>query len=379
LKYNSPRIKILNKKSILKVIHENHPISRSDISEVTGLTPSSVTRLTKELIDEGYIREIGTMGKNSPGRRRRILLDLRKNAFLSLVFDIGVNITTYGVGFFDGEVEPRGTFNTPREPVEFFNIVKEIYERISGEYRISRISLSVPGMVDMEEKKILLAPNLEWENVSIKELLKVDVPVLADNEANLSMLAEKYHSEDLRNVKEAVFIIIREGVGAGLMIDGKIFRGPSFTAGEAGHMTVNMYSDRQCHCSNWGCWELVSSINWAIEQYGKELPGKNAIEKFQALKQRNDAKRILMKFAENIAVGIVNLVNILNPELVILGGEVVDLGDSFLDIVKDFVHQRALKAAVKDLKIRTTEFRNISSNLVGAAVLAVEDIIEEVK
>jgi predicted NBD/HSP70 family sugar kinase len=378
LKYNSPRIKILNKKSILKVIHENHPISRSDISEVTGLTPSSVTRLTKELIDEGYIREIGTMGKNSPGRRR-ILLDLRKNAFLSLVFDIGVNITTYGVGFFDGEVEPRGTFNTPREPVEFFNIVKEIYERISGEYRISRISLSVPGMVDMEEKKILLAPNLEWENVSIKELLKVDVPVLADNEANLSMLAEKYHSEDLRNVKEAVFIIIREGVGAGLMIDGKIFRGPSFTAGEAGHMTVNMYSDRQCHCSNWGCWELVSSINWAIEQYGKELPGKNAIEKFQALKQRNDAKRILMKFAENIAVGIVNLVNILNPELVILGGEVVDLGDSFLDIVKDFVHQRALKAAVKDLKIRTTEFRNISSNLVGAAVLAVEDIIEEVK
>ncbi|AAD35204.1 ROK family transcriptional regulator [Thermotoga maritima MSB8] len=378
MKYNSPRIKILNKKSILKVIHENHPISRSDISEVTGLTPSSVTRLTKELIDEGYIREIGTMGKNSPGRRR-ILLDLRKNAFLSLVFDIGVNITTYGIGFFDGEVEPRGTFNTPKEPVEFFNIVKEIYERISGEYRISRISLSVPGMVDMEEKKILLAPNLEWENVNIKELLKVDVPVLADNEANLSMLAEKYHSEDLRNVKEAVFIIIREGVGTGLMIDGKIFRGPSFTAGEAGHMTVNMYSDRQCHCSNWGCWELVSSINWTIEQYGKELPGKNAIEKFQALKQRNDAKRILMKFAENIAVGIVNLVNILNPELVILGGEVVDLGENFLDIIKDFVHQRALKAAVKDLKIRTTEFRNISSNLVGAAVLAVEDIIEEVK
>lgn len=66
MKYNSPRIKILNKKSILKVIHENHPISRSDISEVTGLTPSSVTRLTKELIDEGYIREIGTMGKILP-------------------------------------------------------------------------------------------------------------------------------------------------------------------------------------------------------------------------------------------------------------------------------------------------------------------------
>ncbi|MCD6551350.1 ROK family transcriptional regulator [Thermotoga sp.] len=378
MKYNSPRIKILNKKNILKVIHENHPLSRSDISEITGLTPSSVTRLTKELIDEGYIREIGTMGKSTPGRRR-VLLDLKKGAFLSLVFDIGVNITTYGIGFFDGEVELRGTFDTPKEPEEFFKMVKEIYERVSRERRISRISLSIPGMVDMEEKKILLAPNLEWENVSIEKLLEVDVPVLADNEANLSMLAEKYHSEDLRNVEEAVFIIIREGVGTGLMIDGKIFRGPSFTAGEAGHMTVNMYSDRQCHCSNWGCWELVSSINWAIDQYGRELEGRNAIEKFQALKQKNDARRVLTRFAENIAVGIVNLVNILNPELVILGGEVVDLGESFLSIIKDYVHQRALKSAVKRLRIRPTIFRNISPNLVGAAVLAVEDIIEEVQ
>ncbi|PLV57610.1 ROK family transcriptional regulator [Thermotoga sp. SG1] len=378
MKYNSPRIKILNKKTILKVVHENHPLSRSDISEITGLTPSSVTRLTKELIDEGYIREIGTMGKNSPGRRR-VLLDLKKEAFLSLVFDIGVNITTYGIGFFDGEVELRGTFNTPKNPEEFFKTAREIYERISREHSITRISFSVPGMVDLEEKKILLAPNLGWENVNIEDLLEVDVPVLADNEANLSMLAEKYHSEDLRNVEEAVFIIIREGVGTGLMVDGKIFRGPSFTAGEAGHMTVNMYSDRQCHCSNWGCWELVSSINWAIEQYGKELEGKNSIEKFQALKQKNDAKRVLMRFAENIAVGIVNLVNILNPELVILGGEVVDLGDSFFSIIEDFVRQRALKAAVRNLKIRPTAFRNISSNLVGAAVLAVEDIIEKVK
>ncbi|PLV58783.1 ROK family transcriptional regulator [Thermotoga sp. KOL6] len=378
MKYNSPRIKILNKKSILKVIHENHPISRSDISEITGLTPSSVTRLTKELIDEGYIKETGTIGKNTPGRRR-VLLDLKKEAFLSLVFDVGVNITTYGIGFFDGEVEPRGTFNTPRNPEDFFKTIREIYERISRSQKITRISLSVPGMVDMNESRILLAPNLGWENVDIRDFLDVDVPVLADNEANLSMLAEKYHSEDLRDIKEAVFIIVREGVGTGLMIDGKIHRGPSFTAGEAGHMTVNMYSDRQCHCSNWGCWELVSSINWAISQYGKELQGKNAIEKFRTLKQKNDARRILTKLAENIAVGIVNLVNILNPEIVILGGEIADLGESFFSTIEDYVHQRALKAAVSKLKIRPTVFRNISSNLVGAAVLAVEDIIEEVK
>lgn len=362
----------------MKVIHEEHPISRADISTTTGLTPSSVTRLTKELLDEGYIKEIGTIGKSTPGRRR-VLLDLRKEAFLSLVFDVGVNITTYGIGYFDGEVEMRGNFYTPKDPVEFFMKIKEIYLRTRDELNVARISLSIPGMVDMRENKILLAPNLGWEDVSIPELLDVDVPVLADNEANLSMLAEKYHSEDMKNVQEAVFIIIREGVGTGLLIDGKIYRGPSFTAGEAGHMTVNLYSDRFCHCSNKGCWELFSSINWAIEQYGDGLEGKNAIEKFQALKLRGNARRVMERFAENIAVGIVNLVNILNPEIVILGGEVQDLGESFYKVIEEEVKKRALKAATKKLKIRPTIFRTISSNLVGAAVLAIEDIIENVR
>ncbi|MEJ5229834.1 MAG: ROK family transcriptional regulator, partial [Pseudothermotoga sp.] len=210
MKYNSPRIKVLNKQNILKLIHNNHPISRAEISEITDLTPSSVTRLTKELIDEGYIKEKGTIGKNSPGRRRT-LLDLNKSACISLVFDLGVNVTTFGLGFFDGTVDLGGSFETPKQPEDFFAKVEEIYLRLKKEYSITRISLSVPGMVDMTKNKIFLAPNLHWQDVSVGDLLNVDVPVLADNEANLSMMAEKYHSADLKEIKEAVFIVIREG------------------------------------------------------------------------------------------------------------------------------------------------------------------------
>lgn len=243
MKYNSPRIKVLNKQNILKLIHDNHPISRAEISEITDLTPSSVTRLTKELIDEGYVKERGTIGKNSPGRRRT-LLDLNKDASISLVFDLGVNVTTFGLGYFNGKVSLSGSFETPRRPEDFFAKVEEIYLRLKKEYRITRISLSIPGMVNMLENRILLAPNLCWQDVLINDLLDVDVPVLADNEANLSMMAEKYHSKDLKEVKEAVFIVIREGVGTGVLLDGKIYRGSSFTAGEAGHMTVDIHSDK---------------------------------------------------------------------------------------------------------------------------------------
>ncbi|MCS7175026.1 ROK family transcriptional regulator [Pseudothermotoga sp.] len=377
MKYNSPWIKVLNKRNILKVIHENRPISRSEISSITGLTASSVTRITKELIDEGYVREIGTVGKNSPGRRR-ILLDVRNDAFLSLVFDVGVNVTTYGLGYFDGTVVLGGSFETPKDPAKFFAKVREIFDKYSVDKNINRVSFSIPGMVNMEENRILMAPNLRWQDVSIPALFEVDVPILADNEANLSMMAEKYHSEDLKEVREAVFIVVREGVGTGVLLDGKVYRGPSYTAGEAGHMTIDIHSDRHCHCSNTGCWELYSSINWAIEHYEGQLEGKNAIEKFSALKKKSDSRRVFERLAENIAVGIVNIVNILNPKLVILGGEVQDLGEYFYKIVEEEVKKRALRDAVKDLRIRPSVFGTISSNLVGAAVLAVEDIIEKV-
>jgi len=378
LKYNSPRIKVLNKQNILKLIHDNHPISRAEISEITDLTPSSVTRLTKELIDEGYVKERGTIGKNSPGRRRT-LLDLNKDASISLVFDLGVNVTTFGLGYFNGKVSLSGSFETPRRPEDFFAKVEEIYLRLKKEYRITRISLSIPGMVNMLENRILLAPNLCWQDVLINDLLDVDVPVLADNEANLSMMAEKYHSKDLKEVKEAVFIVIREGVGTGVLLDGKIYRGSSFTAGEAGHMTVDIHSDKKCHCSNKGCWELVTSINWAIENYRGELQGKNAIEKFASLKKKTGNKKFFEEFAKNIAVGIVNIVNVLNPQLIILGGEVQDLGEYFFNSIESEVKRRALRDAVKQLKIRPTIFETVSSNLVGAAILAIEDIIEKVK
>jgi len=376
LKYNSPWIKVLNKRNILKIVHENRPVSRSKISEITGLTPSSVTRITKELIDEGFVQEIGSEGKNSPGRRR-ILLDIKNEVFISLVFDVGVNVTTYGLGYFDGTVVLGGSFETPKMPEEFFAKVGEIYEKYSASKKVSRVSFSVPGMVNMEENRILMAPNLGWRDVSIGKFLQLDVPILADNEANLSVFAEKYHSADMKEVKEAVFIVVREGVGTGVLIDGKLYRGPTYTAGEAGHMTVDMNSNRRCHCLNKGCWEFYASINWAIEHYDGKLEGKNAIERFAALKKK-DSRKVLEKLAQNIAIGIVNIANILNPQIVILGGEVQDLGEYFYKIIEEEVKDRALKDAANGLKIRPSIFRTISSNLVGAAVLAVDNIIENV-
>jgi len=376
-RYNSSKVKELNKKIILKTIQDNEEMTRAELVKITGLAPSSVTRLTRELIQEGYLVEAGIFYKNFPGRNG-IKLRLNSSKWKSLNFDVGVNETIIGVGFFDSNVDVLKKISTPSDPKDFFTAVKKIYEEYARIYQFSRISFSIPGMCNMETNEILLAPNLNWKNVKIPDYLNLDIPVIIDNEANLSLLAEQAKAEDLKTVRDAVFIIVREGVGTGIMINGSIYRGHTFTAGEAGHMTVDINSKINCHCGSSGCWELYSSINWAIKKYGKDLKGETPIERFENLKKKKDSEKVLREFAKNIAVGIVNIVNILNPELVILGGEIADMPSYFYDEIWVFVKRRALDYATTNLRIRPSIFKTESSNLVGAAVIAVKDLIDKV-
>jgi len=376
-RYNSSKVKELNKKIILKAIQDNEEMTRAELVKMTGLAPSSITRLTRELIQEGYLVEGGIIYKNFPGRNG-IKLRLNSNKWKTLAFDVGVNETIAGVGFFDSNVEVLEKIITPKKPEEFFQTVEKIYKKYASTYQFSRISLSIPGMCNMKANEILLAPNLGWKNVKVSDYLNLDVPVIIDNEANLSLLAEQSKAEDLKNIKDAIFVMIREGVGTGVMINGSIYRGHSFTAGEAGHMTVDIHSDLKCHCGNTGCWELYSSINWAIQNYGKKLKGKTPIEKFENLKSREDSEKAFRKFAKNIAIGIVNIVNIINPELVVLGGEIVDMPSYFYEEIQDIVERKAFDYATANLRIRPSVFRTESSNLVGAVVIAVKDLIDEV-
>lgn len=376
-RYNSSKVKELNKKIILKAIQNNEEMTRAKLVQITGLAPSSITRLTRELIQEGYLMESGIIYKNFPGRNG-VRLRLNSSKWTILAFDVGVNETIVGVGFFDSNVEVLEKIITPRKPEEFFQTVEKIYEKYASTYKFSRISLSIPGMCNMETNEILLAPNLGWKNVKVLDYLNLDVPVIIDNEANLSLLAEQAKAEDLKSLKDAVFIVIREGVGTGLMINGSIYRGHTFTAGEAGHMTVDINSDLKCHCGNYGCWELYSSINWAIQNYGKKLKGKTPIERFENLKKAKDSEKIFKKFAKNIAIGIVNIVNMINPELVILGGEIADMPSYFYEEIQNIVEEKALDYSTTNLKIRPSIFKTESSNLVGAAVMAVKDLIDKV-
>ncbi|MEM0054371.1 MAG: ROK family protein, partial [Nitrososphaeria archaeon] len=161
----------------------------------------------------------------------------------------------------------------------------------------------------------------------VKERLRdIDIPIYLDNEAKLSLMAEMYFNEEIDDFKDGVYIYLSQGVGGALLINGHIFLGTSFTAGEIGHMSI--YADGPtCHCGNNGCWEEYTSIDTVVRKYesiGKTLEGKNFKEKFEKLISKSEkdkaAKDVLNDMMHYLAVGITNLTNIINPQFVMIGG-----------------------------------------------------------
>jgi len=376
-KYDNLNVKIFNKKSIMKIIHKYNPISRNEIAKLTGLKQSSVTRLTKELIDEGYIYESGLLPSKSPGRKR-ISLSINKNYIKSMLVDMGVSETYVGIGYYNGQDEMLYSFLTPQTPKEFFAEIQKYYKKINENTDISMLVFSIPGIVDVNHNLLINVPNLGWHNIYINEFLNVDIPVLADNEANLSILAEKYHSKILKLFENIVFVIVREGIGTGLMLNGELYRGKYFSAGEFGHMTIDLNTKEMCHCGKTGCWEMLASIRFALKKFKGELKG-DLIKQFKEMKELPEAKEVLIEMAHNLGKGLVNIVNSLNPEVIVLGGEIVDMPTFFYEEIIKIVRKESLKPASEKVIIVPSIFKKISSNILGTAIYSINYVIKNIK
>ena len=379
LKQDHSSMKSWNRRTLVELLLSNGPKTRTWLSKITGLAPSAVTRLTRELMDIGILTFVQHENKVEPGRKGE-LLDLSQKP-IAAVFDVGVTKTSFGLSFLNGKLDLISHFATPETPDEFFRIVKEKVNEMRNVYDFNILSFSIPGIVNMDSSTIILAPNLGWYDVDIPSYFGGGYEILADNEANLSMLAEASYSPESQNMTNAVFVIIREGVGTGVLIDGKVLHGDTFSAGEFGHMTISVNSEEVCHCGNTGCWELFSSIKWANNHYG-ELDGETQIDKFETLLRlakdgTQKAIDILNAHAVNVGVGIANIVNAINPDVVIIGGALSDAPEQYFKKVEEETKKRALRMATSNLVIRPTTFKSPSSNLVGASFFAIERFLDE--
>ena len=256
--------------------------------------------------------------------------------------------------------------------------------------QIRAIGIGSPGPLDPETGVIIFAPNLGWSNVPLKAKLEANlsIPTFVDNDVNVGTLGE-YAFGAGQGVKNLVGIFVGTGIGGGIILDGKLFHGVNKTAGEIGHMIVEAKGPR-CGCGNFGCLEAVASrtaitrdLQKAILKKGKkskltELNGGNldlirskAIAR--AVKQGDKPTiKVVRRAAKYLGISVASIVHFLNPEMVVLGGGVVEaMGDSLLDPIRHAAAEYALPTTMDGVQIVAATLGD-NAGVIGASVLARE-------
>jgi len=378
-------IQELNRSIILRTIQHYGPISRSEIAKKNKISATTVTAAIRELLQQGLVYEDG-VGTSSGGRKPILIRFSSDSQFI-----IAVAITNSSIKIAETNLEAK-VRRQKKYPVNdltgklfidyLLKSISQFLEVYSDLTKCIGISIISPGIIGVNKAVIHENTKLKLKNVPLKEMMEkqFNLKVWLENDTKAIVLAEKRFGA-YRKFKNLIYITVDDGVGAGIVVDGHIFRGCNGGTGEFGHTSIDRNGIR-CDCGNRGC--LENYINWPAV-YSRILSsmeqGKSTIimklvkgdinqitpSVFRNALEKNDqlAKEIMMDTAAYLAIGIVNLVNLLNPDVIILGGKVAYDNHFLISEVKRLVFQQALTILTNKLEICSSslgkDFRIIAS------------------
>ena len=313
-------IRGINSRLVLEKILNEGPISRASIAASLGLTKATVSTIVLNLIEENLIREIGS--DNVALGRKPILLEFCKENGNIISIDLGVNSIVAFTSDLKGNNCGLKQYRNHYKREEIINGLLGIIRRtMSGlsktPFGVVSICIGIHGTV--HENEITFAPYYDYAYLPIAKTLESElgIPVILENEANLSIIGEKCFCFNAQNL---IGISVHSGIGVGIIINGKLFSGSNGNAGEFGHTIVEAHG-RKCPCGNQGCLEQYTSERAILNDYAKALNiNSTSIDKLIADYNNGDEIAISMinRFVSYIAVGINNLINTFNPEVVII-------------------------------------------------------------
>ncbi|MEN1967775.1 ROK family protein [Lentibacillus sp. N15] len=382
--WNQFVVKKGNKSLVLETIITSSPISRADIANRTGLNKGTVSSLVSELLEEELIYESGP-GQSSGGRRPVMLL-FNQQAGFSIGIDLGVNYLLGVLTDLQGNIkhEKRIQFHNlgyQEMKSELFAIIDYLISSATpSAYGIVGIGIGVPGIVN-NAGKILIAPNLEWKNVELQSLLekKYELPVVIENEANAGAYGEKKFGIG-KAFDHIIYVSAGIGIGVGLILDGKLYRGSNGFSGEFGHMTIEV-NGKKCRCGNEGCWELYASeqalLNNVKEAGINGLSTEDiTLEHLNQLAENNDETtlHLFSKIGDYLGIGLNNIINIFNPQQVIIGNRLATSEKWLTDAVHQRIVNHTLWFQRENLQINFSDLSTHSSAL-GVAAFSVENFL----
>jgi len=366
------RIQQSNIRLVFKHIYDNKGISRAKIASITKLSPTTISSLTEQLIKKKLIKEIGYKVVKNSGRRG-ILLDVNKSGAYFISTDLqesGYNIALY-------DLKCNLIKETYIELKKYNKLGKSIIENTTillkqfkiKEDKLSGISIGAPGLIDVEDKTIVSSTiiSITKENKFIDEIKKRfnNIKIELINESSLSAYAEKQFVKSIKLIENILYIDIHTGIGAGIIINGNIYRGYNNVAGEFGHISVDI-NGPICKCGARGCLETVANIKTIMKQLKKYSDIETIVKKYNEADK--EVTKVINNNAKYIAYGINNAINLLNPEVVIIGGKIKIFGQKYLNrIIK--TQQKIGLDKNKDIKITLSKVKGNPVTLGGAKYL----------
>jgi glucokinase len=306
--------------------------------------------------------------------------------------DLGGTNLKYALGDSNGNIlvklsRPSHTTNT-REKI-FANMIAAVEKLMEvaekNDLTVAAIGVGSPGNVDFERGRIISSANInDWTDAPIREKLQsmFHIPVWTDNDANMVAIAEARVGAG-RGFNHILFVTIGTVIGGGIVINGQLYRGGSFNAAEIGHISID-YQGKPCPCGSFGCLEMYAAAPAIIDLYQEKLREDNQeiIEDllsteliFERAKNGDIlARETIDQSTEYLGIGLANVVNLLNPQAIILGGSVTEAGEDFIGRVRKIVFERALRTSLPGLRLLKAKLGN-DAGLVGAILLAADNTL----
>lgn len=379
--WNHHVVKKGNKSLVLDKIKYNSPISRASVASQVGLNKGTVSSLVNDLLEEHLVYESGP-GESSGGRRPVMLL-FNEKAGYSIGIDLGVNYLLGVLTDLNGNIhtEKQITFkNLSYEEIEiklFETIEFLLTSTPECPHGVIGVGVGVPGIVDKDDN-ILLAPNLNWRNINLKEVLeeRYNLPIIIENEANAGAYGEKNFGagKDFENV---IYVSAGIGIGVGLILNGSLYKGSNGFSGELGHMTIQA-DGAKCRCGNEGCWELYASEQ-ALTRKAEKLDIPSDMQDLEGLvtlaESGNDEVIALFEqTGDFLGIGINNIINIFNPQQVIIGNRLAYSEKWLKKPLNKRIANQALWFQQNDLQIDFSELSTRSTAL-GVAAFSIENFL----
>ncbi|GAB3059036.1 ROK family transcriptional regulator [Virgibacillus ainsalahensis] len=376
-------VKQMNKSIVFNTIKNTGPVSRAQISKETGLNKATVSTMASELIADSFVHDIGE-GKSSGGRKP-VMLYFNNHAGYSIGIDLGVNYILGILTDLSGNMVEKTL--SKLETTEFDVVIEQmksiiewlIHKAPKSPYGMVGIGIGVPAQVD-QYGSILFAPNLKWSNINLKNYIEdaFHIPTKIENEANAGAHGEQLYGAG-RNAINQVYISIGVGIGTGIIINNKLYKGSSGISGEMGHFTIDS-NGRKCSCGSRGCWELYASesalLEEAMELKIAEHNQSMDLDTLLAEAQRGNPEvlKLLHTLGENIGFGITNIINTFNPDVIIIGNRIAQFENWIYNPIERILDKRLSANHKANTEIRFSVLEN-ESTAFGANSFAISDFL----